>query len=659
MILTSIYIQRYKNYTNQHIAIDKTYSVSLKDGYLAIKYHGEFQPEILKAERKIDNLHLFVGKTGSGKTNLLQLIGMKQETRTHRMWDGEDDAYFLLYRVNETEFYMEICNMEIKQFSEPKRSVDKSMPGQLRKQAQRMDRVQTVYFSIDKSLQKGEEAIKFQQKDKEQWKNIGNETLILNCYDIHSFLKPPYEDSRENTIDTGYCWISRSISPYHRTSLWYLCDYIHDYMEHVEAGILKKNVSLVLSTHNFAEKYPLKLSPEIAAEYWTYWGRKRAEGLEYYKKKKPVNKSKKSVSNKQMFIHDLWADYGHYLRKWVAKIQNYNAMEAKGEKKSQKSLQEDRIHNTLFKAMWGYDPQPDINKKKLPDGRKMSIVDRCMCLAEYIDYADSGRNPGLVWQILDDVKDITKFLSKLDDKYFTMENCTILVKDIYLPKYKLLFHDMFERMEQYIPDNAGIFTECLLPYEFTHMSTGEYQYAKVLGGIEEGLKIFTKDTKDLDKIILLDEPDAYMHPELARQFISRLQGIVEKYQGNHTTQVIIGTHSPFIVTDVLPQEITRLNINEETGEAMVMELSEKAYFGANLFTVFADSFFLDYTIGEYSRSFLQKQFTKLQKLAEQAEELSEEEWKYVVSIKDFLPHIGDALIQRAFESVLNVWSDKL
>lgn len=118
-------------------------------------------------------------------------------------------------------------------------------------------------------------------------------------------------------------------------------------------------------------------------------------------------------------------------------------------------------------------------------------------------------------------------------------------------------------MEQYRPDDAGIFTECLLPYEFTRLSTGEYQYAKVLGGMEDYLKLSSsgRTNRGLDKIILMDEPEAYMHPELARQFIARMLGIVEKYQGPSTIQIILSTHSPFMLSDVLPEEITRLTID--------------------------------------------------------------------------------------------------
>lgn len=90
----------------------------------------------------------------------------------------------------------------------------------------------------------------------------------------------------------------------------------------------------------------------------------------------------------------------------------------------------------------------------------------------------------------------------------------------------------------------------------------------------------------------MDEPEAYMHPELARQFVRRLYQAMGKNDEN-TVQVIIGTHSPFMLSDVLPCEITRLDIDSETGNAIVINGSSKEYFGANIHTILADSFLIN------------------------------------------------------------------
>ena len=144
-----------------------------------------------------------------------------------------------------------------------------------------------------------------------------------------------YEDEKETYDDFRNDWIGRMVVPYHRTSLWKLCDYIRDYIASVESGSLKREVSFVLSTHNFADNYPIKLSNAVEEDYWTFFSLESDQHIasldedaaaRLKKRKKQVEKLIQH-SKKELFIHDLWTDYAMYLRKWVAKIQNFNAEE--------------------------------------------------------------------------------------------------------------------------------------------------------------------------------------------------------------------------------------------------------------------------------------------------------------------------------------------
>ena len=663
MILIYAYIEKYKNYEHQEVTFDTSYSVRFDNGILQVTYNGPPVYQSLYHAGKPDNLHILVGKTGSGKTNLLQLIGAKKDSRTDRRWSGEPDAYFLLYSISATEFFLEICNVDMRQFPNELIRKDPTMPKSVRENAARMDTINTVRFTISQALAVGESTSNFSIIQEYGRKPMVTErvrdfTAIINCYDIHSFIKPPYEDEKETYDDFRSDWIGRMVVPYHRTSLWKLCDYIRDYIASVESGSLKREASFVLSTHNFADNYPIKLSNAVEEDYWTFFSLERDQHIasldedaaaRLKKRKKQVEKLIQ-LSKKELFIHDLWTDYAMYLRKWVAKIQNFNTEETIPEDRLDYSGEHD-VYQEFIDYYAEKEYKEDIDPTMLPDGIPMSIVKRCTWLAEYIDRVDSGNPHGVLWQIIDDIKDIGRILRKLDDKYFTIDTCTIPVVDMVLPKYSELFSDLFERMEQYVPDDAGIFTERLLPYSFTHLSTGEFQYAKVLGGLDQNLTIAHSDHSRLDKIILLDEPEAYMHPELARQFIKRMYDIVGKHKNQGTVQIIIGTHSPFVVSDVCADNITRLTIDSESGNAVVLHGSEKEYFGANLHTIFADGFFLDYTIGEYSRYWLQDNLNHVREL-ERKEALTEEECRYIETLKMFVTHIGDPLIRRAFEVCL-------
>lgn len=660
MILLYAYIQKFKNYINQEVVFDTSYQISFSDGLLSITYRGaDAAKEMLRGNRKPDNLHLLVGKTGSGKTNLLQLIGMKHDTRTHRKWEGEGDSYFFLYKINDHEFFIEICDVDIRQFPGKAQS-DISIPQRIRENATRMSTIRTVRFQVKSPLSVEVSCKEFIPVPEYGWsvsaprEKVRDMGIVINSYDIHAFMKPPYPDERESCQDMGNDWLGRLVLPYHRTALWQICDYIREYLSEVEPGDTKRQTSFVLSTQNFADRYPIQLPRSIENEYWTFKGIKQDEERADYdaeaRKRLSRRKKRQNLSDKQMFIHDLWTDYAIYLRKWIERIHSYRE-EIPEENQDWSGM------GDVFQEFNDYYAEKEYSESfdsaELPDGQRMSIVKRCTWLAEYIDRADNGNPHGLLWQIIDDIKDIGKILEKLDDKFFTMDTFSIPVVDMACGKNKEWFETMFERMEQYRPDDAGIFTTELLPYGFTHLSTGEYQYAKVLGGMEEYMKMSFSGGKRMkrDKIVLLDEPEAYMHPELARQFIAKLYEITERYTDASTLQVIIGTHSPFMMSDVLPDEITRLDIDSDTGNAIVRNGSDKEYFGANIHAILADSFFLTSTIGEYSRRYLQNAYDRLVHYYRSGTS-DQESQDYVRTMQKLLPHIGDQLICRAFELII-------
>jgi len=665
MDLIYAYIKHYKNYQNQEISFDNRFLVDFQYNILTITYHGENADDLLvRDSNPFTKLHLLVGKTGSGKTNLLQLIGMKKDMRSHPLWEGERDSYFLLYSLSPHEFFLEICNVDILQFPDTREQGKCGLSPELEQKAFRLQKLRSVRFSSNSLFKKGAKISEFSvieeygKISQEALQKASDISMIFNAYDVNAFLQSPLEADRETQDDFRSDFIGRYFLPYQNTALWFLCDYIREYAKDVETGQSKRTVQFVLSTHNFSDKYPLELPQSITEEYWTFAERERDEENSSYGKEieqKHINhNTSKQLSPKNKFIHDLWTDYAKYLRKWIERILSFKEEIPKEnlDYSGKKDVYQEFVDYYAEKEY-----QEDIDSTILPDGQKMSIVKRCTWLAEYIDRKDNRDPHGILWQIIDDIKDIMGILLKLNDRYFTTETFSIPVVEMVSEQNKQLFDTLFERMEQYRPDDNGIFSKELLPYRFTRLSTGEFQYAKVLGGIEEMLKIYDSGGKR-DKILLLDEPETYMHPELARSFISRLYEVCNKYNNGEHFQIIISTHSPFIISDVLSTDVTRIMIDEKTGDAQVIPFSDKPTFGANIHTILADSFFLNYTIGEYSRKVLQQMFTELVEIAKKGKRMSRPEYHFVLKVNGFLPNIGDQLIRMAFENVLNqIWKE--
>ena len=116
-------------------------------------------------------------------------------------------------------------------------------------------------------------------------------------------------------------------------------------------------------------------------------------------------------------------------------------------------------------------------------------------------------------------------------------------------------------------------------------------------------------------------------------------------------QLIITTHSPFMLSDTISSQVTRVDYDED-GECIVQEPTDKPYFAANILSIMADGFFLDYTIGEYSRAFLTEKFKFLRNLAESDRPITTEELSQVNKIRTILPYIGDEMIRHCFEMLI-------
>ena len=113
-----------------------------------------------------------------------------------------------------------------------------------------------------------------------------------------------------------------------------------------------------------------------------------------------------------------------------------------------------------------------------------------------------------------------------------------------------------------------------------------------------------------DKIIILDEPDSNLHPEWSRNFINDLKNLIDNYLLKGKVQIIITTHSPYIVSDVFKNSvfnlIDKVDINKDNKERRngqrVLIKNAKVSFGANIFDLMSDSFFMEATIGEFAKN---------------------------------------------------------
>lgn len=605
MKLIYCYIEHFRNIENQDVSLSDEFDCRYRDSKIFIEKR-EKNPlmDYIYDNGFMSNLKIIVGKTGSGKTNFLQLIGMDWWNRKST---ADGDAYLLLYKMhNENDFFVEEVGLGNK------------------------TRAYCFTYDFDKH-----EILKYIPAAYDDHED----TYIINAFDRYAFASCPYDNVRQEQMFDNNQFIPRKITQYGKSSVSMECEFLKEYLSHFSEKSIKRRVSFVIGWKNWQNKIQSDLDEKlIKREYWTYKDRaeeQRDKNFRNGQYNKPIEYEKKSTP-KSRFIHDLMVDFAIYLRKW-AELVEYEFPEKY------------YPYTGIVYDLGIEDP------RELPDGKKMGILKRIDWLCQYIDYHtdEITSNRGLVWQIGSDIRDLFHLLGKMDDKYFTDTEFSIPVMDIDV-NGKTVMRDVFERMEQYRPDQIGVFTECLLPYHWSYVSSGEYQYAKIWGVLEEygvRVKMMTQGQKYSEAIqpnliLLLDEPENYMHPEMCRTFIRNLNVLLSKRNPNTELQVLISTHSPFMLSDVMASQVIKMDY-DENGKCVISE-SKKPYYAANIHSIMADGFFLEYTIGEQARIFLEDKFKLLQRLTCMNRNLSSSEKEELTMIRSLIPNIGDALIRHCF-----------
>lgn len=179
------------------------------------------------------------------------------------------------------------------------------------------------------------------------------------------------------------------------------------------------------------------------------------------------------------------------------------------------------------------------------------------------------------------------------DSYLSLE----IQKDLELEQYEKAIKATIDSGRLSEQAQAANLFHDFFKHSIRRLSGGEETYLDILAALNEQLTDILSDTKHY--IILLDEPDRNMHPELARNFIYNLDSFVrDRFQGTEKTiQIIIATHSPFILTDIQKEKVIFI---EREGRYTKTVKKPILTFGGHIQKLLIDDFFMDSTIGEYA-----------------------------------------------------------
>lgn len=209
----------------------------------------------------------------------------------------------------------------------------------------------------------------------------------------------------------------------------------------------------------------------------------------------------------------------------------------------------------------------------------------------------------------DDFLELLESFKKLTQHFKQLQNTLLIDLDsitnegIHLIKY---FFDKY--------DNYGILIQ-IINLDFKHdknlliansiennqsFSSGEYNLLLQLGRLYcASLKI---ESKRKNLFLLIDEGDLSLHPEWQRCYVDIILKFCKTLFKNCNLQIILTSHSPFIASDLPPSNV--LLLDEANGKGMSAKLASednKKTFGANIYELYKDSFFLkNGFIGEFA-----------------------------------------------------------
>lgn len=143
-------------------------------------------------------------------------------------------------------------------------------------------------------------------------------------------------------------------------------------------------------------------------------------------------------------------------------------------------------------------------------------------------------------------------------------------------------------------------------------------------------------------LLLIDEIDLYAHPEWQRQLIQVLCNSASSIFEKHVIQIILTTHSPFVLSDIPSENI--IYLKSRNGKLHTEQPNMKT-FGSNIYTLLKNSFFMDSTMGEFSQSIIKK----INKRLDDKELLNETEY---AEYKKVIKEIGEPIIQSHLDEKL-------
>ena len=595
MELLYLYIKRYDNvFENQQINFSSNYNIEYKDGCLNIEYKDNNMKGYYGDN--IKNITLLHGKNGAGKSTLLDLLGMRLDDRRRNSHRKENRrSYFLMYHLYDNYYGFEFSDSSY-------------IEGD-----QKITNINMHGIEVRQSLYKPWVSLIFSLED--------NKLVYKN-----NFFKRWMEENGERA-ETRYAYITED-----------------KYNSRINSNFVSEDDGEYI----FARKYYINgICYEYLYKYLIYMKNKD----EFWRLNKNIDIVNIIKDELSVFRNEIDDETEEYLDEKIDELDkilkdslNLDEENIKAEFISRFYIEliEYYFLNRFSGWIWNREPESrgiDILQEKYEKlvSRIETMSEDEECFDEILNYVlnkvdtEARRTVQTNEQMA--VSEMLNVIKELPEKYFkTNRKIRIDCNEPIEEKVSNLLrvYDFIYRGK----DNEGSINtiDNVLGIIVPEMSEGQRVFLDIISKVT----LAVDEIENGDNIVLLiDEPDRAIHPELARNFIDILLRNLNECQ-ERTIQVVLSSHSPFIVTDILPENVYAITREEGNNKSIIKQKQDT--FATNIYYLLMDTFMLENTFGKYSYDKIKDVIKRLK-----YDEIEEQELN---SIKDFIDRIGEKTVRK-------------
>lgn len=233
------------------------------------------------------------------------------------------------------------------------------------------------------------------------------------------------------------------------------------------------------------------------------------------------------------------------------------------------------------------------------------------------------------------------------NKYITIKELIKL-----LPSLSIEYGMNLSSDNPYILDFLSLYQRCdfkisIFEFYWSELSSGEYAFLTLFSRFNT----ITHEVSD-NLLILIDEGDLYFHPQWQKDWLFTFINIISFLFQKTNIQIILTTHSPFILSDLPSGNVILLKKDENKKIRTVKNLEgNQLTFAANIHDLLTNSYFMhDGLVGKFAQN-------KINTLVDEILDSSPEKVKSNSSrIRKQIDIIGEPIVKR---KLIEIFEDKI